>query len=89
MSVQIRFKPVNRLDIKDDIRQPVPVIKGSNAEAMAPCHLLGMGLEELVSKISSGDGGGSFEELVWANALDSRHDHKHIYHVASSSAVVE
>ncbi len=74
VSVQICFKPVNGLDIKNSIRQPIPVINGSYTEALAPDHLLGMGLEYLVSMTSSGVGGGLFEELVWVNVLNSCHD---------------
>ncbi len=42
------FKPVNGLDIKNGIRQPIPVINGLHAKTMALDHLLGMGLEYLV-----------------------------------------
>ncbi len=55
---------------------------------MAPDHLLGLGFEYLISMTSNGVGGGSFEELVWVNALNSRHNFEHLYHVISSSAVV-
>ncbi len=66
-----------------------PVINGSYAETIAPDHLLGMGLEYLVSMTSSSKGEGSFEEFVWVNALNSCHDLEHFYHVTSSSAIVE
>ncbi len=87
--VQTRFKPVNELDIKNDIRQSIPVINGSYAEAMAPDHLLGIGLKYLVSMTSGGVGGESFQQLVCVNALNFCHDLEHLYHVTSSSAVVE
>ncbi len=83
LSHPVSVQPIN------GIRQHIPVINGSYTEAITPDHLLGMGLEELVSMTSSGEGGGSFEELVWVNVLNSRQDLEHFYHVTSSSAVAE
>ncbi len=80
---------MNGLDIKNGIRQLIPVINGLYAEAMAPDPLLGMVLEYLVFMTSSGVDGESFEELVWVNVLNSRHDLEHLDHVTSLSAVVE
>ncbi len=67
--LQSRFKLVSGLDINNGIRQPIRVIYGTYAEAMAPDPLLGMGLEYLIFIISGGVGEVSFEELVWVNAL--------------------
>ncbi len=83
------FKLINGLDIKHGIRQPIPVVYGMYTDAMAPDHLLGMGLEYLISMTSSGVGGGSFEELLLVKALNSGRDLDHLYHIISSSVVVE
>ncbi len=60
MSVHIHLNLlINRPDIKDVVRQIVPVIiKGTYAETIAPDHLLGMGFEEFISMTSGGAGGG-------------------------------
>ncbi len=57
VSAHTCFKLVNRLDIKNGIRQPIPVLYGMYAEVMAPDALLGMVLEYLISMTSAGVGG--------------------------------